>query len=169
MPCSWHLLQVSCFPFFFWFLILFLLLYTGEPTPSHYVYSTPNIFPYSPYYYNLQRSYYLPNRLDPYSYSFTKLSSPTSGSFIQKLVLLPSADPKPADATCGTCGQNAHCSIIGGRPVCACLRGYSGDPVTICHRVECLGKITFVCCGESPYMKHQKMQNFILNPMMCNT
>ncbi|GLV36703.1 asperous [Carabus blaptoides fortunei] len=47
-------------------------------------------------------------------------------------------EPSPADATCGTCGQNAHCAVIGGRPVCSCLRGYSGDPITFCQRVECL-------------------------------
>jgi hypothetical protein len=38
----------------------------------------------------------------------------------------------------GTCGQNAQCSIIGGRPVCSCFRGYLGDPLSLCKRAECL-------------------------------
>ncbi|XP_060520378.1 neurogenic locus notch homolog protein 1 isoform X2 [Cylas formicarius] len=36
------------------------------------------------------------------------------------------------------CGTNAHCSIIGGRPVCSCFKGYSGDPLSVCTRAECL-------------------------------
>ncbi|KAJ8950737.1 hypothetical protein NQ318_011230 [Aromia moschata] len=37
-----------------------------------------------------------------------------------------------------TCGQNAQCQVIGGRPVCACLRGYTGDPLSLCKRAECI-------------------------------
>ncbi|KAJ3650628.1 hypothetical protein Zmor_016716 [Zophobas morio] len=37
-----------------------------------------------------------------------------------------------------TCGQNAQCSVIGGRPVCSCFRGYLGDPLSFCKRAECL-------------------------------
>nr|CAI5820430.1 unnamed protein product [Callosobruchus analis] len=40
--------------------------------------------------------------------------------------------------TASTCGRNAQCSIVGGRPVCSCLRGHSGDPLTNCIRAECL-------------------------------
>lgn len=36
------------------------------------------------------------------------------------------------------CGQNAHCTTISGRPVCSCLKGYIGDPLSICNRAECL-------------------------------
>ncbi|CAH1992884.1 unnamed protein product [Acanthoscelides obtectus] len=37
--------------------------------------------------------------------------------------------------TASTCGRNAQCSIVGGRPVCSCLRGHSGDPLTNCIRL----------------------------------
>ncbi|ERL90523.1 neurogenic locus notch homolog protein 1 isoform X1 [Dendroctonus ponderosae] len=40
--------------------------------------------------------------------------------------------------TASTCGQNAQCQVIGGRPVCSCYRGYSGDPLSVCTRSECL-------------------------------
>ncbi|XP_050512495.1 neurogenic locus notch homolog protein 3 isoform X1 [Diabrotica virgifera virgifera] len=40
--------------------------------------------------------------------------------------------------TSGTCGQNAQCQVVGGRPVCSCLRGHSGDPLSLCRREECL-------------------------------
>ncbi|KAF5276800.1 hypothetical protein FQR65_LT16166 [Abscondita terminalis] len=36
------------------------------------------------------------------------------------------------------CGNNAHCTTIGGRPVCSCLNGYIGDPLFNCIRAECL-------------------------------
>lgn len=36
--------------------------------------------------------------------------------------------------TASTCGQNAQCQVIGGRPVCSCYRGYSGDPLSVCTR-----------------------------------
>lgn len=42
----------------------------------------------------------------------------------------------------GTCGINAQCiTVTGGRPVCACLSGYAGDPLTQCRKVECTGKL----------------------------
>lgn len=43
-------------------------------------------------------------------------------------------------STCtgSTCGQNAQCTVVGGRPVCSCMKGYSGDPITYCKRAECL-------------------------------
>lgn len=44
-------------------------------------------------------------------------------------------------ATCtgGTCGVNAQCTVSGGRPVCSCLPGYAGDPLSICKKAECTG------------------------------
>ncbi|KAF5287630.1 hypothetical protein FQA39_LY15833 [Lamprigera yunnana] len=36
------------------------------------------------------------------------------------------------------CGNNAHCTTIGNRPVCSCLKGYIGDPLYNCIRAECL-------------------------------
>ncbi|GBP39333.1 hypothetical protein EVAR_24313_1 [Eumeta japonica] len=48
----------------------------------------------------------------------------------------------PADnlASCGphTCGIGAHCTYGSVRPVCSCLPGYSGDPLTQCIKPECL-------------------------------
>ncbi|XP_077299152.1 asperous [Arctopsyche grandis] len=42
-------------------------------------------------------------------------------------------------STCagGTCGVNAQCTVSGGRPVCSCLPGYEGDPLSVCKKVEC--------------------------------
>ncbi|XP_053617347.1 neurogenic locus notch homolog protein 1-like isoform X2 [Plodia interpunctella] len=41
---------------------------------------------------------------------------------------------------CGphTCGVGAHCIHGIVRPVCACLAGYSGDPLSQCVKIECL-------------------------------
>ncbi|XP_052738745.1 uncharacterized protein LOC128198295 [Bicyclus anynana] len=48
---------------------------------------------------------------------------------------------------CGpsTCGVGAHCTHGSVRPVCACLPGYSGDPLSQCVKIECVGK--FWCSG----------------------
>ena len=36
------------------------------------------------------------------------------------------------------CGTNAVCQeTVGGEPVCSCPPGYSGHPLTICHKREC--------------------------------
>ncbi|KAI5642548.1 Bm8 interacting protein 2d-4 precursor [Phthorimaea operculella] len=42
--------------------------------------------------------------------------------------------------TCGphTCGVGAHCIHGSVRPVCACLPGHSGDPLSQCIRIECV-------------------------------
>lgn len=42
---------------------------------------------------------------------------------------------------CGThtCGVGAHCIQGSVRPVCACLAGHSGDPLSQCIRIECVG------------------------------
>ncbi|XP_026501343.2 neurogenic locus notch homolog protein 3 [Vanessa tameamea] len=41
---------------------------------------------------------------------------------------------------CGpsTCGVGAHCTHGSVRPVCACLPGYSGDPLSQCVKIECV-------------------------------
>lgn len=37
------------------------------------------------------------------------------------------------------CGVNAMCQeTIGGRPVCSCPPGHSGNPLSYCRRAECL-------------------------------
>lgn len=37
------------------------------------------------------------------------------------------------------CGVNAMCQeTVGGRPVCSCPPGYSGNPISVCRRAECL-------------------------------
>ena len=48
--------------------------------------------------------------------------------------------PVPHITMCSgsTCGNNAHCTTIGDRPVCSCLKGYTGDPLYNCIRAECL-------------------------------
>lgn len=42
------------------------------------------------------------------------------------------------------CGQNAQCHGSSGRPVCSCLPGHFGNPLTYCQRGECQGKIYWV-------------------------
>ncbi|CAH0548908.1 unnamed protein product [Brassicogethes aeneus] len=69
-------------------------------------------------------------------------------------------------STCssGTCGQNAQCQVVGGRPVCSCLRGYSGDPISLCKRSECL--------DNSECRGHQTCRNGVcINPCdgICGT
>ena len=32
-----------------------------------------------------------------------------------------------------TCGTNAECTVSNHRPLCVCIRGYEGDPYTICR------------------------------------
>lgn len=39
-------------------------------------------------------------------------------------------DPCP-----GTCGQNAQCTVVNHNPICSCLPGYEGDPVTVCNLI----------------------------------
>lgn len=37
------------------------------------------------------------------------------------------------------CGVNAQCQeTLGGRPVCSCPAGHSGNPLSYCRRSECL-------------------------------
>uniref|UniRef100_A0A0K8UI27 Stabilin-2 n=1 Tax=Bactrocera latifrons TaxID=174628 RepID=A0A0K8UI27_BACLA len=44
------------------------------------------------------------------------------------------------------CGVNAICQDAGGRPVCSCPPGHSGNPLTACNRGECLDNID--CRGD---------------------
>lgn len=45
------------------------------------------------------------------------------------------------------CGVNAVCQeASGGRPVCSCPPGYSGNPLTHCNRGECLDNVD--CRGD---------------------
>lgn len=37
----------------------------------------------------------------------------------------------------GLCGTNAVCKENVGEPVCSCPLGFSGHPLTICHKSEC--------------------------------
>lgn len=38
------------------------------------------------------------------------------------------------------CGSNTQCRVADGRPVCSCLPGHWGNPLTYCQRGECEGK-----------------------------
>nr|CAD7204573.1 unnamed protein product [Timema douglasi]CAD7413463.1 unnamed protein product [Timema poppensis] len=35
------------------------------------------------------------------------------------------------------CGRNTQCSMVGGRPVCSCLPGHHGNPITGCQKGDC--------------------------------
>ncbi|XP_065171538.1 protein eyes shut isoform X2 [Atheta coriaria] len=48
------------------------------------------------------------------------------------------ADAPSTVCSGSTCGSNAQCSMVGGRPVCSCFRGYMGDPLHHCTKAECL-------------------------------
>lgn len=36
-----------------------------------------------------------------------------------------------------SCGQNSDCRVINHAPLCSCLRGYTGDPFTVCFSIPC--------------------------------
>lgn len=38
------------------------------------------------------------------------------------------------------CGSNTQCRVAEGRPVCSCLPGHWGNPLSYCQRGECEGK-----------------------------
>lgn len=41
------------------------------------------------------------------------------------------------------CGSNTQCRVADGRPVCSCLPGHWGNPLTYCQRGECEGKLVY--------------------------
>ena len=59
------------------------------------------------------------------------------------LILLLSADfstSMPQDPCHpNPCGRNTQCFVSSGRPVCSCLSGYHGNPLTNCQKGECQG------------------------------
>lgn len=36
-----------------------------------------------------------------------------------------------------SCGKNSDCRVINHAPLCNCMRGYTGDPFSICFPVPC--------------------------------
>ena len=63
------------------------------------------------------------------------------------------------------CGVNTQCFTSAGRPVCSCLPGYHGNPLTSCQRGECAGKsLTFklndVRIGKMEFFKANTLEVF---------
>ena len=65
--------------------------------------------------------------------------------------------PVPEISPCepNPCGPNTDCRVEAGRPVCSCLPGYYGDPITEC-RPECV--INTECLSSQACIK-QKCQD----------
>lgn len=64
-------------------------------------------------------------------------------------------DPCP-----GTCGQNAQCTVVNHNPICSCLPGYEGDPVTLCNLIPPSKNIS---TKTSPYFICIKINVFFLS------
>ncbi|KAI4455120.1 endoglin-related [Holotrichia oblita] len=41
-------------------------------------------------------------------------------------------------SSCSACAYYAKCAIVSGIATCACQKGYEGDPLTYCKRLECV-------------------------------
>ncbi|KAK6636524.1 hypothetical protein RUM43_010186 [Polyplax serrata] len=54
---------------------------------------------------------------------------------VSSLLLSVAAIPNPCYPN--PCGRNTQCFTTSGRPVCSCLPGYHGNPLTTCQRGEC--------------------------------
>ncbi|XP_068900468.1 adhesive plaque matrix protein 2 isoform X2 [Tenebrio molitor] len=104
--------------------------YYTNPFQSFYnkYYSNPTTYKYRNYNYNTPTTYDDDRVYVTDMYGNTRVSS---GRSLRAMAYVSSCSS-------GTCGQNAQCSIIGGRPVCSCFRGYLGDPLSLCKRAECL-------------------------------
>lgn len=73
------------------------------------------------------------------------------------------------------CGKNAICQeTLGGRPVCSCPAGYSGNPLSYCEKGECSDHIhcplnqhcmnnrcTNPCIGKCGLNAHCEVQNHV--------
>lgn len=44
------------------------------------------------------------------------------------------------------CGTSTQCYVTSGRPVCSCLPGHWGNPLTYCQRGECQGIRDIINC-----------------------
>lgn len=40
----------------------------------------------------------------------------------------------------GVCGVNAQCKVVNHRPVCACAKGFTGDPFASCTKKTGISK-----------------------------
>ncbi|KAK5638840.1 hypothetical protein RI129_013135 [Pyrocoelia pectoralis] len=138
-----------CIPFIV--LILHLTSATENPTPE--IVELTRLPRLADYYYYPDRTYYTNPYIgyrsqgNPYNgkvyvtdgYGQTRLAGSSSYSRGRALKV-ESNLPVPHIKMCSgsTCGINAHCTTIGDRPVCSCLKGYTGDPLYNCIRAECL-------------------------------
>lgn len=73
-------------------------------------------------------------------------------------------DPCP-----GSCGLNAHCSVINHIPICSCLDEYTGDPFSNCYPKP-PRKLYFLfstTLGTKPYFSAQEIKVDPCNPSPC--
>ncbi|CAG9854642.1 unnamed protein product [Phyllotreta striolata] len=76
----------------------------------------------------------------PYGNNQVVITDGFGRSFLQSSASYRAASTSQVSATCTstTCGPNARCYVIGGRAVCSCFKGHTGDPLVQCKREECL-------------------------------
>ena len=67
---------------------------------------------------------------DPYSECKPECTIDPECPFDRACDRLKCVDPCP-----GTCGLNAECRVVNHNPLCACLQGYTGDPLRQCNKV----------------------------------
>lgn len=53
------------------------------------------------------------------------------------------ANNKCKDPCPGTCGLNAECKVLNHAPLCSCLPGYTGDPLSLCQVIPISKKIFY--------------------------
>lgn len=54
------------------------------------------------------------------------------------------------DPCIGTCGTNAHCTVVNHLPTCNCIGGFEGDPFSGCNRVPITSVTPISPCEPSP-------------------
>lgn len=52
---------------------------------------------------------------------------------------------KCADPCLGVCGANAQCTVVNHAPSCACLPGFTGNPLSACQQPLPPRKLTYAC------------------------
>lgn len=55
---------------------------------------------------------------------------------------------KCLDPCIGSCGYNAHCTVVNHQPICSCVEGYHGDPFSGCSKGKCFISTLNGCAGD---------------------
>ncbi|KAI5751389.1 hypothetical protein M8J77_007046 [Diaphorina citri] len=66
----------------------------------------------------------------------------SAATYVQGMTYYMGGDP----CSPNPCGSNTQCNVASNRPVCSCLPGHWGNPLTYCQRGECQEEL----CDRSP-------------------